>query len=130
MTLTQVRADTLPENTRYADDGCEFAISCLECPRAVCKYDDPAWMQRENRRTRDNRIFELRKSGVPVTELSRQFDVSTRTIHRIIQRGGAAQAKQEDPDEEPRMSLEELERKSIIRSPSPYPSLGMFARSA
>lgn len=123
MTLAPVRADTLPENTKYMDDGCELAASCLECPRIVCKYDDPGWLQRENRRTRDNRIFELRKRGVPVTELSRQFEVSTRTVHRIIQRGGASRVSQDEMDDEPLMSLEELDAKSIIRAPAPYPSL-------
>jgi hypothetical protein len=129
-TLAPVRADTLPENTRYIDDGCEMSASCLECPLSVCKYDDPAWLQKENRRTRDDRIFELRKRGVPVMELARQFGVSTRTVHRIIQRGGASQASQDELDDGPLMTLEELESKSIIRPHASYPSLDVFARSA
>jgi hypothetical protein len=107
-----------------------MSVSCLECPLSVCKYDDPAWLQRENRRMRDDRIFELRKRGVSVTELSRQFEVSTRTVHRIIQRGGASHVSQDELDDGPLMTLEELDAKSIIRPHAPYPSLNAFARSA
>ena len=59
MTFEPVRSDTLPENTRYADDGCEFARSCLECPLAQCTYDDPGWTRREDRGQRDDEIFRL-----------------------------------------------------------------------
>ena len=39
MVLGYVRSDTLPENTRYRDDGCDAALTCLECPLSLCKYD-------------------------------------------------------------------------------------------
>ena len=47
--LSPVRSDTLPENTRYKDDGCDVSSSCLGCPLAKCRYDDPGFLQRENR---------------------------------------------------------------------------------
>jgi len=32
------------------DDGCEYSLSCLQCPLPVCKYDDPVgsflWVMR------------------------------------------------------------------------------------
>ena len=89
MALGYVRSDTLPENTRYRDDGCDAALTCLECPLSLCKYDDPGWLQRENRRTRDDEIFRLRSQQIPVAEISKRFGISTRTVHRIVQRGGA-----------------------------------------
>ena len=36
--LGYVRSDTLPENTRYKDDGCDASLTCLECPLSLCKY--------------------------------------------------------------------------------------------
>ena len=68
--LAPVRSDTLPENTRYKDDGCDVSSTCLDCPLPLCKYDDPGWLQRESRRTRDDEIFGLREKRVPVAEIS------------------------------------------------------------
>ena len=129
MTLEPVRADTLPENMRYSDDGCEESRSCLTCPLAMCKYDDPGWLKREDRKHRDDEIFRLRKEGVPVPELARQFRVSTRTVHRVVQRGGAAEGEStEDEDEGPLVSVEELVRRSIFRQREPWPELRPFLR--
>ena len=80
--LAPVRSDTLPENTRYKDDGCDVSGTCLDCPLPLCKYDDPGWLQRESRRTRDDEIFLLREQRVPVAEISSRFGISTRTVHR------------------------------------------------
>ncbi len=118
-----VRSDTLPENTRYTDDGCEVSPSCLECPLPVCKFDDPGAMMREDRRNRDDEIFRLRKKGVPVPELARRFEVSTRTIHRVIQRGGAVEPPEREEDEGPLLSLEELSKRSLFRERRPFPPI-------
>jgi hypothetical protein len=121
--MEPVRADTLPENMRYADDGCEESPSCLNCPLPVCKYDDPGWLKREDRRVRDDEIFRLRKQGVPVPELSRQFRVSTRTVHRVIQRGGAPESDAADDDEGPVFSLDELAERTIFHAKAPWPQI-------
>lgn len=42
----------------------------------------------ESRRTRDDEIFQLRKKGVPVAEISRRFRISTGSVHRIARRIG------------------------------------------
>jgi len=131
MTLDPVRADTLPENMRYSDDGCEASSSCLTCPLAICKYDDPGWLKREDRKLRDEEIFRLRKEGVPVPELARQFRVSTRTVHRVVQRGGAPEGGGEaDEDEGPAVSVEELVERSIFRKRDPWPELRPFLRKS
>lgn len=121
--LAPVRSDTLPENTRYKDDGCDASDSCLDCPLALCKYDDPGWLQRESRRTRDDEIFRLREERVPVAEISKRFGISTRTVHRIVQRGGAAPVTVSEEDDGPVISLSELAERSLFRERTPYPKL-------
>lgn len=125
MTFQPVRSDTLPENTRYADDGCEASRSCLTCPLAMCKYDDPGWVRREDRSHRDDEIFRLRKAGMPVPELSRQFRVSTRTVHRVVQRGGSSRTAVIEADSGPALSLQELAERHVIRRRSSLPSLSL-----
>jgi hypothetical protein len=121
--LAPVRSDTLPENTRYRDDGCDASATCLDCPLPLCKYDDPGWLQRESRRTRDDAIFRLRQERVPVAEISRKFGISTRTVHRIVQRGGATPVSVAEEDEGPLISLRELEAASLFRARTPLPVL-------
>jgi hypothetical protein len=121
--LAPVRSDTLPENTRYKDDGCDASDSCLDCPLALCKYDDPGWLQRESRRTRDDEIFRLREERVPVAEISKRFGISTRTVHRIVQRGGAAPVTVSEEDDGPVISLSELAERSLFRERTPFPKL-------
>ncbi|MBT4126584.1 MAG: helix-turn-helix domain-containing protein [Chloroflexi bacterium] len=121
--LAPVRSDTLPENTQYKDDGCEASLSCLDCPLSLCKYDDPGWLQRESRRTRDDEIFRLREERVPVAEISKRFGISTRTVHRIVQRGGAAPITAAEEDDGPLISLSELAERSLFRQRTPFPEL-------
>jgi len=122
-TFAPVRSDTLPENTRYKDDGCDASATCLECPLALCKYDDPGWLQRESRRTRDDEIFQLRQERVPVAEISKRFGISTRTVHRIVQRGGATAVTVAEEDDGPSISLSELAERSLFRERTPFPKL-------
>jgi hypothetical protein len=128
MIFEPVRSDTLPENTRYADDGCEVSESCFSCPLSMCKYDDPGWMRREDRRQRDDEVFRLRNVGISVTELARQFKVSTRTVHRIIQRGGCSESSTAEVDIGPVLSLQELAERSVIRRRIALPSLSFSLR--
>ena len=73
--LLPTRSDTLPENTRYRDDGCDISPSCLECPLSLCKYDDPGWMQRESKRVRDDAIYRARLDGDAVTDIAQRIRV-------------------------------------------------------
>ena len=131
MIFEPVRSDTLPENTRYSDDGCEVSNSCFNCPLVMCKFDDPGWLRREDRGQRDDEIFRLRKVGISVSELARQFRVSTRTVHRIIQRGGGSESAASEADGGPALSLKELDERSVIRRRTMLPSLSMgLQRSA
>ena len=129
MALGYVRSDTLPENTRYRDDGCDAAVTCLECPLSLCKYDDPGWLQRENRRTRDDEIFQLRAQQVAVTEISKRFGISTRTVHRIVQRGGATPVASDQEGVNPIVSLSELDERSLFHERASWPKMLTYKRS-
>jgi hypothetical protein len=106
-TLKQVRSDTLPENTRYKDVGCDLSPSCLKCHLPLCKYDDPGWVKREKRISRDKKIYDLKMKGMLLEDLSKQFNVSSRTVHRIIKRKGYATGKSKN-GEKPILALYEL----------------------
>ena len=129
MALGYVRSDTLPENTRYRDDGCDAAVTCLECPLSLCKYDDPGWLQRENRRTRDDEIFRLRSQQVPVAEISKRFGISTRTVHRVVQRGGATPLASDEEGVNPIVSLSELDERSLFQQRASWPKILTYKRS-
>jgi DNA invertase Pin-like site-specific DNA recombinase len=129
MVLGYVRSDTLPENTRYRDDGCDAALTCLECPLSLCKYDDPGWLQRENRRTRDDEIFRLRSQQVSVAEISKRFGISTRTVHRIVQRGGATPLASDEEGVNPIVSLSELDERSLFHQRASWPKMHTYKRS-
>ena len=84
--LTFVRADTLPENATYRDDGCDVSPSCLNCPLPICKYDDPDYLRRTARSARDRAILDVRRrEALTVPVLAVRFGVSIRTVHRALQ---------------------------------------------
>ena len=76
----------LPENYNYRDTGCELAPSCLECPLATCKYDDPAYGRSGRTMFRDREIVRLRMQGSRVSEIAKSVCTSERTVYRVIQR--------------------------------------------
>ena len=79
--------DVVPENYPYRDDGCEVSPSCLRCPLPQCKYDDPGWFQREKRKERDEEVISaMYKQKLSVSEAAARFDISQRTIFRILRR--------------------------------------------
>ena len=124
MTLAPVRADTLPENTNYRDDGCDISSSCLRCPLPVCKFDNPGWMRRASRHRRDESVVQaLRDEGLGVAELADRFQLSSRTIHRILQsdRSGALAREQVIPDS----PTAGLQMRRHFRLPDPFPPIRM-----
>ncbi len=77
--------DALPEFFPYRDTGCDVSPSCLRCPLARCKYDDPGWYHREQREQRDQEVVLVRRTqGATIPQLAQRFGVSERTIHRIL----------------------------------------------
>ncbi len=83
----------LPENQDYTDTGCELAPSCLECPLALCKYDDPSWDRRSRTVMRDQEIVRLRRKGLRVADIAKVVKTSDRTVYRVTQQNGVASAK-------------------------------------
>ena len=80
----RVRADALPEHTRYRDDGCDIHPHCLTCPLPRCRYDAPGGLRALLNARRDRQIVEMRLMGVPVDDLAWRFGVSRRTVFRIL----------------------------------------------
>ena len=76
----------LPENTVYEDTGCDLAPSCLECPLALCKYDDPKQGQRSRTLMRDMEIMRLFANGMKISVIAREVNISDRTVYRVVQR--------------------------------------------
>lgn len=130
VSLSHVRADRLPENMRYADDGCEVARSCFTCPLPMCKYDDPGWLQREHRRTRDTAVLRARRTDrLSVAEVARRFGISTRTVHRILKQHREVPAGRSKPARSPLLSVLALRRRPLFRAPAPLPRIWPPAES-
>lgn len=83
--LPIVRRDTLPEGTKYPDNGCAVMTNpCLECVLPMCLEDlNMATFLDEKRKLRNVDIRSMFKRRVPVAEIARTHGVSARTIHRI-----------------------------------------------
>ena len=80
-------ADDASEFYHYEDTGCEASDSCLDCPLPQCRYDDPAWYQRNRRLTRDFRMIRvMQQESLTVEETAARFSVTVRTVFRVIQR--------------------------------------------
>jgi methylphosphotriester-DNA--protein-cysteine methyltransferase len=75
----------------YRDTGCAVHSACLSCPLPRCRYDEPGWLQREERSARDAEVLTIRAhQALTVEQLASRFNLSQRTVHRILQRSRAA----------------------------------------
>jgi hypothetical protein len=83
----RVRADALPEYTRYRDDGCDAHPTCLTCPLSRCRYDEPGGLRALLNADRDQEIVACRLGGATVDDLAGRFGVSRRTVFRILEAG-------------------------------------------
>lgn len=81
---SRIRADALPEMTRYRDDGCDISESCLNCPLPRCRYEEPGGLRALINSYRDEQMIQLRMQGMGVAELAEHFNVSRRTVFRVI----------------------------------------------
>jgi len=79
------RIDALPENTSYADSGCDLYPSCLRCPLPRCRYEDPGGAPAMLRTGRNASISRLAlQQGLGVDEIARMFGLSRRTVFRVL----------------------------------------------
>ncbi len=92
-------ADAVPEFYHYEDTGCEVSASCLNCPLPMCKYDDPVWFQRNRRLAKDFKVWAaIQQEDLSVEEAAERFEVTQRTIFRIIHRCRQASLRVEDEE--------------------------------
>ncbi len=85
--MEEIGYDLPPEYCRYRDEGCDLAGSCLDCPFPKCIYDEPGGRQRWLKRLRDREMMSLFFSeGKEVKELALMFEVSQRTVQRVLGR--------------------------------------------
>jgi hypothetical protein len=77
--------DPLPENTRYRDDGCSVSPSCFTCPLPCCRYEEPGGLRAVLNQMRDSQILTLKQQGVPIEDLALRFQVSRRTVFRVLE---------------------------------------------
>lgn len=81
------RRDALPENTHYADTGCDLHPSCLDCPLVRCRYDEPGGARHILNSGRDSEVLTLqRTSSLTIDGIASQVGVSRRTVFRILAR--------------------------------------------
>ncbi len=90
----QPRRDALPENTHYADTGCDLHGSCLTCPLVRCRYDEPGGVRRLLSSGRDSEVLELQQDGsLTIDGIARRVGVSRRTVFRILARSRSGAAR-------------------------------------
>jgi hypothetical protein len=78
------RGDALPEHLEYRDNGCSVSSSCLSCPLPRCRYDVPGGARALLNLQRDAGIRRLHDDEVAVDEIASRFQVSRRTVFRIV----------------------------------------------
>ena len=77
--------DLPPEYCHYRDEGCEYAVSCLDCPFPHCLYDEPRGKQRWLKRLRNQEIARLYGSGKwKMKDVASLFGISQRTVQRAL----------------------------------------------
>ena len=80
----RVRGDSLPEVTRYRDDGCDIHPQCLTCPLPRCRYEDPGGLKGLLNGMRDREIVRLKARGMAIEDIADEFGVSRRTVFRVL----------------------------------------------
>lgn len=79
--------DLLPEHTHYRDNGCEVSPRCVECPLPRCRYELPGGLSGLRRRGRNANVLAFHRRGSSIDTLARDFNLSRRTIFRIVASG-------------------------------------------
>jgi len=91
----RVRSDALPEHSDFQDGGCSLSPTCLRCPLARCRYDEPGGARRMIKGSRDVAVQAFRDDGLAIDTLAQQFGLSRRTVFRILARGRKRQGSED-----------------------------------
>jgi hypothetical protein len=88
----------LPENVAYADTGCDLFSSCLQCPLARCRYDEPpGGLRRLMTDARDREIALIRRRHrAPINALAQTYGLTRRSIFRILSEQGHSDDQRSD----------------------------------
>jgi len=76
--------DNLPEYTRYRDEGCEAAPSCLNCPFPRCLEESPRARQVAATAVIARHLTTLRRQGMTSAQIARACGKSRRTVQRLL----------------------------------------------
>jgi hypothetical protein len=85
--LRRVRSDALPEEIDYRDDGCDIHPRCLTCPLPRCRYDEPGGVRAMLNTYRDEQVVALRRDGARIDQIAERYNLSRRTVFRILSAG-------------------------------------------
>ena len=77
--------DLLPQDTYYADEGCELTPACLSCPMPRCAFDEPGGVAKLIVDQRNEQVVQQAFKGKSPRQLSTLFNLSLRSIQRILQ---------------------------------------------
>lgn len=78
----------------YHDHGCDISPSCLECPLARCKYDEPGIAYVSS----SEQVAELRQQGLSVSAIAKQLGISERSVYRRAERARRSENQESGPD--------------------------------
>ena len=81
-----VRQDCLPEHNKYPDSsgGCRINRTCLDCPRERCVLDDGGDAATFDKALRNLEIARKHEDGTTAALLADWYQLSERTIHRVL----------------------------------------------
>ncbi len=87
--------DLLPEQIKYHDDGCYVHPHCLTCPLPHCIYDDTDGGRGMIKEIRDQELLKAyHEEGLDVMALAQRFEISKRSVYRIISQRKASKKKE------------------------------------
>ena len=82
--MTSHSIDTFPEYINWKDIGCELCPSCLNCTLPRCIEEEPRGKQKLRMKMRSRQIADMHRSGKPLEDIARTFNISVRTVQRVL----------------------------------------------
>ena len=69
----------------YSDTGCGGdCVHSLKCPYPVCILDDPGFLARLRKQTRDEEILRLRREGRDRRYIASEMGIGIRAVDRVL----------------------------------------------
>ena len=80
--------NNFPDDVNWRDRGCEAHPACLSCPLPQCLEEQPRGKQKLRMQTRASHMAQLKQQGKSTREIAAMFQVSQRTVQRVLLSGG------------------------------------------